>query len=138
MSTPYEKPRIISADEAILAELRAENERLRSCLSDAAENRRLIMGEYKQLREENAKLRAERDYLLANSNPTAAELRRVRSAWKNDRDENAKLRELVRALDWCTEHFDSPNKCDRCPFEQSDKLTPECEVRMRELGIEVG
>lgn len=52
-------------------------------------------------------------------------------------EENATLRDLVRALDWCTENFDSPNKCDRCPLEQSDKLTPECEVRMRELGIEV-
>lgn len=50
--------------------------------------------------------------------------------------ENAKLRELVRALDWCTENFDIPNRCDRCPLEQSDKLAPECEVRMRELGVE--
>ena len=39
--------------------LKAENERLRSCLSDAAENRRLVMGEYKQLREENERLRQE-------------------------------------------------------------------------------
>ena len=51
--------------------------------------------------------------------------------------ENARLRELVKALDWCTENFDLPCKCDSCPLGQSDKLTPECEVRMRELGIEV-
>ena len=49
--------------------------------------------------------------------------------------ENDKLRELVKAFDWCTENFDLPCKCDSCPLGQSDKLTPECEVRMRELGI---
>jgi len=89
----------------------------------------------RELKAENAKLRAERDYLLMNSNPTATELRRVRRAWKKDRDENAKLRELVKAFWWCTENFDMPCKCDRCPLGQSDKLTPECEVRMRELGV---
>lgn len=52
-------------------------------------------------------------------------------------DYDAKLWELVKAFDWCTENFDLPNKCDKCPLEQSDKLTPECEVRMRELGVEV-
>lgn len=51
--------------------------------------------------------------------------------------ENAKLWELVKAFDWCTENFDMQSKCDRCPLEQNDKLTPECEVRMRELGMEV-
>ena len=51
--------------------------------------------------------------------------------------ENAKLRKLVKAFDWCTENFDLPCKCDSCPLEQTDKLTPECEVRMRELRIEV-
>ena len=81
------------------------------------------------------KLRAERDYLLMNSNPTATELRRVRSAWKKDRDENSKLRELVRAFDWCTENFDTPNKCDGCPLPQRDALNPECELIMRELGV---
>ena len=65
---------------------------------------------------------------------TANELAKVAS----DLDaENAKLRELVKAFDWCTENFDLPCKCDICPLVQSDKLTPECEVRMRELGIEV-
>lgn len=52
-------------------------------------------------------------------------------------NENAKLRELVKAFDWCTEHFDLPNKCDKCPLEQSDTHECECEVRMRELGIKV-
>ena len=51
--------------------------------------------------------------------------------------ENAKLRELVRALDWCTENCDTPRACDRCPLKQSDILEPECEVMMRDLGIEV-
>lgn len=51
--------------------------------------------------------------------------------------ENEGLRGLVRALDWCTENFDVPSKCDRCPLPQSKALEPECEVRMRELGIEV-
>ena len=51
--------------------------------------------------------------------------------------ENEKLRELVHAFDWCTENFDMPSKCEHCPLSQSDALNPECEVRMRELGIEV-
>lgn len=51
-------------------------------------------------------------------------------------EENAKLRELVKAFDWCTENTDFRSRCDECPLEQSDKLTPECEVRMRELGVE--
>ena len=51
--------------------------------------------------------------------------------------ENRKLRELVRAFDWCTENFGTPNKCDHCPLPQSDALEPECEVRMRELRVEV-
>lgn len=51
--------------------------------------------------------------------------------------ENAKLRELVIAFDWCTENFDTPSKCDQCPLSQSDALNPECEIRMRELGVEV-
>lgn len=50
--------------------------------------------------------------------------------------ENAELRNLVRALDWCTENADLIGKCDQCPLQQSDELTPECEVRMRELGVE--
>lgn len=49
--------------------------------------------------------------------------------------ENAKLRELVRAFDWCTENFDMPCKCDRCPLPQRDALNPECELIMGELGI---
>lgn len=50
--------------------------------------------------------------------------------------DNAKLRELVRALDWCTENADVRDKCDRCPLEQSDACEPECEVMMREMGVE--
>lgn len=50
--------------------------------------------------------------------------------------ENARLRELVKAFDWCTENFDLPCKCDSCPLDQTVMLTPECEVRMHELGIE--
>lgn len=49
--------------------------------------------------------------------------------------ENAKLRELVKALDWCTENTDYRSKCDECPLRQSDELEPECEIWMRELGI---
>ena len=51
--------------------------------------------------------------------------------------ENAKLRELVRAFWWCTENFDMPCKCDSCPLSQSSETECECEVIMRELGIEV-
>lgn len=51
--------------------------------------------------------------------------------------ENAKLRELVRALDWCTENFDLPDRCDKCPLDQSSKIECECEVIMRELGIRI-
>ena len=51
--------------------------------------------------------------------------------------ENVKLRELVMAFDWCTENFDMPDKCDRCPLPQSSNLEPECELWMRELGVEV-
>lgn len=78
--------------------------------------------------DENARLRSELEsvgtaaYLYGRSDLNA---------------DNAKLRELVRAFDWCTENFDTPNKCDRCPLPQSDALEPECEVRMYELGIEV-
>lgn len=49
--------------------------------------------------------------------------------------ENVKLRELVRALDWCTENTDLRSMCDECPLKQSSTLEPECEVRMRELGV---
>lgn len=70
-----------------------------------------------------------------------AKLRAMRFRWQeNDadlREENDRLRELVRALDWCMENTDLLNVCDRCPLEQSDRLAPECEVRMRELGIGV-
>lgn len=40
-----------------IIELESENTRLRSCLSDDAENARLIMGENEELREENKRLR---------------------------------------------------------------------------------
>lgn len=40
-----------------VAELRAENTRLRSCLEDAAENERLTTHEFNQLKEERDKLR---------------------------------------------------------------------------------
>ena len=46
-----------------LAELEAENTRLRSCLEDAAENERLTTHEFNQLKEERDKLRElVRDY----------------------------------------------------------------------------
>lgn len=90
-----------------------------------------------ELKAENEKLRSECDYWRV-------EQVHAYSNWEDTykyavklKDENAKLRELVKAFDWCTEHFDLQNRCDKCPLEQSDKLTPECEVRMRELGIGV-
>ncbi len=52
-------------------------------------------------------------------------------------DKNDKLGKLVSALNWCTENFDLPNRCDKCPLQQSDVLTPECEFMMQELGIKV-
>lgn len=103
MSKPYEKPRIISANEAIIAELRAENERLRSCLSDATENRRLIMGEYKQLREENERLRQELAIREASEQEKVIDYLSGQSVDWEDRyralvSDNAKLCELVRDM----------------------------------------
>ena len=52
-------------------------------------------------------------------------------------EENERLRELVKAFNWCTENFDMFLKCDSCPLQQSSTLECECDVMMRELGIEV-
>lgn len=65
-------------------------------------------------------------------------LRQQTELYVKAKGENERLRELVLAFDWCTENFDAPCKCERCPLPQSDSLVPECEVRMREMGIEAG
>lgn len=75
----------------------------------------------RELREDNEGLALERDIWRRTAEVEQAE--------------NDKLRELVRALDWCTENADVRDKCDRCPLEQSDACEPECEVMMRELGV---
>ena len=77
---------------------------------------------------ENAKLR---EYREKHDSIQRAKLAEIRA-------ENAKLRELVRAFWWCTENYDVYDKCEqRCPLKQSSTLECECEVMMRELGIEV-
>ena len=53
------------------------------------------------------------------------------------RTENEKLRELVKALNWCIDNGSNELGCDGCPLPQSSKRECECEIRMRELGIEV-
>lgn len=83
-----------------------------------------------ELCRENEQLRGQVASLIGRSFRTADKI-----DWLNT--ENSKLRELVLAFDWCTENFDIPNKCDQCPLSQSKALEPECEVRMRELGMEV-
>lgn len=91
----------------------------------------------RELRSENAKLREGYDSLAQEHVQAIVELSNAYREEDRLKAENAKLRELVRAFDWCTENFDIPSKCDQCPLPQSKKLEPECEVRMRELGVEV-
>ena len=88
------------------------------------------------LRIENAKLREQIVQLQADWESERDYANQMEAKEKRAVSENVKLRELAKAFDWCTENFDLPCKCDKCPLSQSDKLTPECEVRMRELGVE--
>ena len=50
--------------------------------------------------------------------------------------ENEKLRELVKGLNWCIDYGSNELGCDGCPLPQSSKRECECEIRMRELGVE--
>ena len=107
-----------------IRKLEDENARLRSCLSDNAENARQIMGE-------NDELRKAIDF-------QALEL----GCMTDNRDilylENEKLRRLARGLNWCTENAKVPSaECEHCPlgdtFFECGELS--CEKLMRELGV---
>ena len=116
-------------------DLHAENARLRSCLSDDAENAKLLMGENARLREELD----ERDRFadaskkwMGKAAHFEAENARLRSCLTDDVEnarlimaENAKLRELLSSL-WKRVH--SPVR----PNVERDYLS-----EMRELGVEV-
>ena len=121
---------------------RAENARLRSCLSDSAENAKQIMGEYGELESENARLRKELEMERENN----ASIRRLFDAvaprcGKPDCPSLVeyveKLRELVakmaRALgvdsEWCHRECKCEFGCDgeSCPLDQA----------LLEFGIEV-
>ena len=107
--------RHIQADNV---KLRDENARLRSCLSDDAENARMIMGE-------NAKLREE-----------VVDLRKSLQTYES---ENAKLRELVRHTVECVRRLNDTSEnggCVLCPYQLID-YDCDFEKRTRELGIEV-
>lgn len=93
------------------ADMLDENARLRSCLSDAAENARLIMGENAKLRDEFRKMDE------WHSKELLAAI-----------DENKKLRELVRHLRECTKH----NTCALCDYAED---TCDFDYDMRELGV---
>lgn len=95
------------------------------------------------LRDRAQELQAENDKLREDNACLVKAIEELHSVKLEDRlvaleNENDRLRELVIAFDWCTENFDTPSKCDQCPLSQSDALNPECEIRMRKLGIEVG
>lgn len=129
------------------AKLQDENARLRSCLSDDAENARMIMAE-------NAKLRNEVDNLLDFEHLTSVavayagcdECGEYKQTMLCLFAENAKLRELVQdiyGVMWacaeqrCTHRHDG---CFRVHGNHGDICVSErCwyEDRMRELGIEV-
>ena len=89
--------------------LRDENARLRSCLSDDAENAQLIMGENAELRE-----LAERAYKAA---------RMMCEAWEGP----------------CQSNSDVPSWRVPCPTDERDEqcVFGQLERDMRELGVEV-
>ena len=108
---------ILTADEVKEVEghidqLNAENARLRSCLSDDAENAKLIMAENAKLREERRAYQATIDSLVDECTDYETE--------------NAKLRELVAEL-WALADGYTP---DDSELDTARDL-------MRELGIEV-
>ena len=105
-----------------LDELRDENARLRSCLTDDVENARLIMAENAKLREDLEDQEAY-DQMLRDRLRQQTELRVKAEA------ENAKLRELcVKALEWLRWVGGIT-----CPPEVPDEFADE----LRELGVEV-
>ena len=97
---------------AYIESLQDENERLRSCLSDSAENERIIDHEFRELQAENEKLQKERDaldhltdVLNATNDGLIAENVRLREQGERLFDktlelatENDKLRGLMREL----------------------------------------
>ena len=110
---PQAEVRPQSDEEALRRQnrnLKDENERLRSCLSDDAENARLIMGE-------NADLCKQLNHSDEINGRLVAE--------------NAKLRELVAEMFNCVK---DGNDCEKCR-ESNDGYA--CSYVMRELGIEV-
>mgnify|MGYP007012562596 CR=1 FL=1 len=95
-----------------------------------------VLGLFEQVELENAKLREYAHSLELDNIRLSSDNCDLLGEFETMSSVNADLRELVRALDWCTENADLIGKCDQCPLQQSDELTPECEVRMRELGLE--
>ena len=121
---------------ADLQEALEENARLRSCLSDDAENARMIMGE-------NAKLHEELEqWHRLTAGIELPEYPITEFKPKDLERENSKLRELVRKV----EHYERMG-CHECPYDGScdagtlyDEdcaMSREIEREMRELGIEV-
>ena len=99
------------------ADMLDENARLRSCLTDAAENARLILGENAQLREQGARL-FDKTLELGT--------------------ENAKLRKLINVMAYCMQGF---RDCDGCAVNGAAGVVTApsgCDWlrdRMRELGV---
>lgn len=114
--------------------LKAENERLRSCLSDAAENKRLVMGEYKQLRKENERLRQELAIRDKSEQEKVIDYLSEQSVDWEDRyralaSENVKLREMI------TDAYEALCADKAGMFHKL--ILASMEDDMRKLGIEV-
>lgn len=75
------------------------------------------------------------DAITDSQEAADADLQEARERNHSLESENEKLRELVNALDWCTESFGKPDRCDCCPLRQSDATVPECEIWMKELKV---
>lgn len=125
-----------------IADLKDENARLRSCLSDDAENARMIMAENAKLREQIHWLK-KGDILHVLTDQEFAEQqkheREMQASIKALDDENAKLRELVRTFYHCT----TSGECDECPINgggpvhlMPDTICDTIHDRMRELGVD--
>lgn len=138
----------LTAEEAVETALGVwnENERLRSCLSDADENARQIMGEYGELEAENERLRKKLEFERENN----GSIRRLFDAvaprcGKPDCPSLVEyveqLRELVRDAIQAMWACDSDICVHRCECDQGIEypMQMDCliERRARELGIEV-
>lgn len=98
-----------------LEDLRDENARLRSCLSEDEENARLIIGEYNELQAKYAEV-------CETSAMLRADMAAARERQAKLREENAKLRELARQMAYAIS-----------PTSREHML-----VNLAEMGIEVG